>query len=364
MTDIATKTADCSHRCTSPAVEALFEAVAVIGKETPHITMNLLLEWSRTDKVTKLQKKLMAGADRMATKSTLAKIALDAQAETIRLSCRGNQASAWLYAQVRGATKMTSAQFANSLRNRLAMDNPAIKRGMHCACTRKEPIDKRGIHLIKCKLCHSMTVRTHDQIKLVIASLCKAAGEDAKIEQTDLFQQVDPTKKLRADIVLISGSGTTVLDVRHSHPVDIECERGNRVRLPKEREMADRIEREKQLKYEGKCKQAGLAFRVCALETGGKWGGQLSTLVKMLVKKQAKGCDTPFSTLLNYWTQMISVALQKNVANAQLTRLSKLAAINYLEREEDPYGEDIQAYAQWSAGEGHDADVDDEEYGP
>ena len=61
---------------------------------------------------------------------------------------------------------------------------------------------------------------------------------------------------------------------------------------------------------------------------------------------------------------MISVALQKNVANAQLTRLSKLAAINYLEREEDPYGEDIQAYAQWSAGEGHDADVDDEEYGP
>jgi hypothetical protein len=36
-----------------------------------------------------------------------------------------------------------------------------------------------------------MTVRTHDGVKAVIASLGKAAGEDVKIEQTDLFQQIE-----------------------------------------------------------------------------------------------------------------------------------------------------------------------------
>jgi hypothetical protein len=364
MLDIAAKIANSSYTSNSPAVEALFDAVAEIGKDTPHITMSTLLEWSRTDKVAKLQKKLTAGVERARTRAALSEIAKDPIAETIRLSCRGTQASAWLYAQVRGGTKMTSPQFANSLRNRLAMSQPAIRKGMHCACKRKEPIDSRGIHLIKCKLCHSMTVRTHDGVKAVIASLGKAAGEDVKIEQTDLFQQIDPTKNLRADIVLLSGSRTTVLDVRHSHPVDIECERGTSNRPPKEGEMAGKIEHDKQLKYEDKCKQAGMAFRVCALETGGKWGGQLSDLVKMLVKKQARGCDTPFSTLLNYWTQMISVALQKHVSNAQLSRLSKLAAINYLDREQDPFGEEILAHAQWSAGEGRQEGVDTEELEP
>jgi len=61
---------------------------------------------------------------------------------------------------------------------------------------------------------------------------------------------------------------------------------------------------------------------------------------------------------------MISVALQKHVSNAQLTRLSKLAAINYLDREQDPFGEEILAHAQWSAGEGRQEGVDTEELEP
>ena len=124
-------------------------------------------------------------------------------------------------------------------------------------------------------------------------------------------------------------------------------ERGERYTMPIQGEMALRSEKEKNRKFQAKCKLRNFEFIPCIMETQGQWGESLKQFVNQMIKKQSTGCDVPYSSLMSYWTQRLSVAMQTKVSQAQMITANKVHAARLLDETEDGNGFEIQNHVHW-----------------
>ena len=92
--------------------------------------------------------------------------------------------------------------------------------------------------------------------------------------------------------------------------------------------MIRKSESEKILKHGKACSKTNISFYAAVNDSQGAWGDMFKQLFKMLIEKLSKVTQTKITTLNNHWTQRLSVALQKGVARAQLTRLGRIISLN------------------------------------
>ena len=343
MQDISNKETDPTYTSKSKGLEEYFKAVARITTVSPHITISSLR--TTTEKGgAHLQNKLYEGIKRKIVANTKTEIEKDPIAHAVQLSSSGPHASAWLAAKPTGVNKMTSEEYSNAMRNRFYMKHPYIKSGTICLCKRTEEVDEEGIHIQKCNICNSQKILSHDIGTSIIASLAKAAGCVVEIVQTNLF---DDSNEKGDVLVIQAGKPMELLDNRYTNAVNIRREKGDISTKPVKGDMAARSEREKHVKYEAKCKKKGIKFRPIVFETNGQCGQEANQWINQMIKLQSRGCDVPYSSLVSYWYQRFSVALQKNVSRAQMITANKVHAARYLERSEDSYGMEIQEQVEW-----------------
>ena len=352
VNEIEKKKSNIDYISPSNQINQLSESIIRLQKISPHISFDYLL--GLTPKTTiKLQQKLHSNIKNNRTKRVIAEIENSGMIpHAILQSSSGYQASAWLQAQPTGNMKMTNDEFENSIRNRLAMNHPYIKPNTECIDKCKVIHDSRGVHADKCKCCHSQTIATHNTITQCFTSLSKAAQCSATNTCTDLL---DDGKEL--DILIIDGvEQDTGLDIRITNPIDAAIERGTRKHPPIKGELAARSAKEKCTKFQERCKKKDINFIPIILETQGLWGEATKVWFKKMILKQSRACNVPSSSLTIYWTQLISVALQKKVSKAQINTMNRVNAIRHLNKYEDAESYLYDNHQEWERQGSRDVD--------
>jgi hypothetical protein len=328
--EIEKKKLDNSYNSLSSQINQLFECVNRLASVSPHITIEYLQGLSVMAKK-QLQHKLHKNIKNIHTKKVLTAIQNSGKIpHAILLSSSGYQASAWLHAQPTGIMKMANDVFENSIRNRLAMEHPYINIDTMNPFDNKM-IDKRGISAQKTKFCHSQTIITHNTMTQACMSLAKAAQCTATNQCTNLL---DDGKEL--DILVLDGvQQDTGLDIRITNAIDAAIENGERKHDPIRGEMAAKNEHQKNIKFQARCKKKDIDFIPIVFEVNGQWGNGATMWVKKMISKQSRACNVPSSSLTTYWTQLIAVALQKKVSQAQIITMNKINAIRNLNKYEN-----------------------------
>ena len=102
----------------------------------------------------------------------------------------------------------------------------------------------------------------------------RRCGCIATIEPTNLNDDGE-----KVDVLVVQGGRKDIcLDIRITNAVDIKMERGERSTVPIQGEMALRSEKEKNRKFQAKCKLRNFEFIPCIMETQGQWGGEFKTI--------------------------------------------------------------------------------------
>ena len=258
----------------------------------------------------------------------------DSEGAQLVNSGSSKEAGAWLLAIPKTADmSLSSIEFATTLRNRLLVQHPLIQTELKCIYGK--PVDKRGIHLKKCKKQNNLTISTHDSLKSVLHQMCKAAQVPCQVEVANLFRQSDPNDASRMDLMLQLPEGETVaVDVRIAHPIN---HLGSFQQKGQPAHLAEQL---KIFKYGRQCEAQG--FRLCAavFETQGLGGNSFSRLFNALINIM-KG-SIPTSVLRSYWVNKFSVALQKGVTREINTRCALVRAQRDAQREDNPLEEAVR----------------------
>jgi hypothetical protein len=229
---------------------------------------------------------------------------------------------------------MINAHFAAALRNRLIMTHDQIPHNLTCHCHRKTTLDKYGIHLQKCTLRHNLTNDTHDYLKLVHADLIRQCGYTCHVEPAGVYQADNPDNTKRLDLLVICpdlDTGFIGIDHRVTNPITPTIEHsppGPHNISPTHGQQIRKSESEKMLLHNKHCIQQDITFYPAVQDSYGAWGPMFKKLFNKWITKLANITHTSTSVLHNYWSQRISVALQKGIARAQFTRLGYIRSIN------------------------------------
>ena len=331
FTQTLTKRISAPHsKCTSPTIESFITAVKEINKLDPSITTKYLLELPAS-KLATLQKRLSSIFKKNHSNYLTQQYLNNPIASIVRASGSSREASAWLSAPARGNTKIINEHFAMALRNRLIMTHDQIPDNIICACGQHAKVDKLGIHLQKCRMCYNLTNDTHDYVKLEFAELIRATGYVCRVEPSDLYRADDPDNGNKLDLMIICpdlDTGLIGVDHRVTNAIPADIERGTNTHTPTPGHMIRKSESEKVLKHGKACIKTNITFYAAVNDSQGAWGEMFKKLFNMLIDKLSKVTQTKITTLHNHWTQRLSVALQKGVTRAQLTRLGRLISLN------------------------------------
>jgi hypothetical protein len=244
---------------------------------------------------------------------------------TIYSSGRDPLGSAWLHAIPKTeALIMQPEIFRTAARSRLLVDHPYIGCGTICKCGRTLPIDRKGIHLIKCKSKNNLTISTHDNITMETMNFFQATGSKCNKSVQDMYRMVDSKDGRKADfIIYVPGKNAIAVDNRISCSVPKLIEDGkHKTFTPGEVAMEAEIEKEK--KHKLIAKQSGYDFLPLCMESGGHWGLQFATTFNEQIDKYSRESCIPTSILRHYWYARISMAMQRGIANAVIKRAHSL----------------------------------------
>ena len=240
---------------------------------------------------------------------------------TIYSSGRDPLGSAWLHAIPKSeALSMQPEIFRTALRSRLLVDHPYIGDGTVCNCGRNAPIDRKGIHLMKCKSKNNLTISTHDTMTIETMNFFQATGSKCNRSVQDMYRMSDRSDGRKADfLIYVPGKNAIAVDNRVSCSVPKTIEDGKQTKFsPGEVAMEAEIEKEK--KHKLIAKQSGYDFLPLCMETGGHWGLQFANAFNAQIDIYSRESCIPASILRHYWSARLSMSMQRGVANAVIKR--------------------------------------------
>ena len=178
------------------------------------------------------------------------------------------EARAWLDAIPKSeAQTMLPSEFRTAFRNRLLILHPQLL--AHSTCTCGKMVDPYGIHIQKCRLDGNLTNATYN-LAACLAEMIRHCGQSVRVEVSGIFNNVDPSKNQRMDLVVFDPGRPTnsLYDVVVTNPVSQEVLTTNSVDS-----RATRVqERIKERRYKDAASAAGMSLHGLAIEVYGAWG--------------------------------------------------------------------------------------------
>ena len=255
--------------------------------------------------------------------------------EKIYNSMATGPSSAFLSAIPRTKTlEMAPHHFGRAIRKRLFIKEPGIDGTQMCKCSNKV-MDEYGYHAGCCSAFSKERNAKHNTMVDLFAKLFQAASIQVIVEPRHMFRDEDNRDNKRPDIrttnpIEISPITTNkeILD-RTSNPRiaafdftavsaarTIETTYVGRAALPGVE--AKRAETLKFLKYSKACSDTNTNFIPIGFENEGYMGANAEMVIKLCVKRICSRTSAPYSSMIRYWRQRISVTLQSLVAEQEI----------------------------------------------
>jgi hypothetical protein len=145
----------------------------------------------------------------------------------------------------------------------------------------------------------------------------------------------DPTGKITrqtGDIMVCQqGFQKEMLDMRLTHPVNVDVRNGNFV---EKGEANKKASQEKIRKHGEKCARVGVKFQPLCIDTFGSWGDSTIQWFDGVISAAADTKKISFRTVKTYWIRRVGIAVQRGVAQAMIARLVKAKAGQRFQRDE------------------------------
>ena len=217
---------------------------------------------------------------------------------------------------------MTNKQFRTSLRRRLFLKMENSCGGQECSCRPYAPIlDSNGRHLSVCKK-HGYCTRTHDALVQEINGMLRYAGHRTKTEERNLFVNGNPDQKKLSPDISINNYGNTaklLLDItvrstliNHNNGDLVAITNGNIERVGKQ---ALNGANSKNHKYEALSIANGFSFKPFCFETNGFVHEESVNFIKEIAGVCSRVQNIRSDVLFRYFMKILSVTLQKGIAN-------------------------------------------------
>jgi len=148
----------------------------------------------------------------------------------------------------------------------------------------------------------------------------QATGSKCNRAVNDMYRMIDKNNGDKTDFIrYVPGKQSDGADNRISCCVPKDIEDGRR-RAFTPGEVALAAEAEKDKKHKINCTLAGYNFLPLCMESGGHWGPQMAKSFKDQIDTYSQESCIPSSILIHYWSARLSMAMQRGIANAVVTR--------------------------------------------
>ena len=250
----------------------------------------------------------------------------------------GPEAGLWLSTLPKtAAQKMTNKEYQIALCYRLFLEQPLVINGCRCDCKNHPLLDLRGHHLMTGCGKHGYRHATHDGLVTELHQILNYLGIRNRVEETRCFQLAHPDSNRRPDISILPGPFTNtkiVTDIQVTCPVSGA---GEGLQRPEARapsvnvalqtgRMATKAAQHKTGQYEEICRANGLGFKPLIFESTGLMHGTLIDLLNRACQYASDVKKIGKDILFKYVTTLLSVRLQKSLAQALIQRTYRLAS--------------------------------------
>lgn len=311
-------------------IDVLQDAGSFIAKDVPTSLKNLLEMKEKDHKG--LQKRLMQHT-------------IDSRLQSVRNELSQIQPYHWMLVQhLTGGASRESASIFNvvprsyhhmdnndmmgALRRRFLIKDPEIHAGLHCKCG--QSLDPYGWHLQKCSKHSKFQVRTHEEVKDIIARILHTAKLSFSCELCPFKERYDQNYK-RLDLVLSNSraiypntnKGKGLIDVTVVNPVRkvdgwfMDGVTNHEKSATTIARIAITAEDDKRRKYQQLADTHQMEFIPMGFESQGNWGPNTHSVFNALMERIGERnnpdrIDT--HTKSHYWRQLISYTIHKFVS--------------------------------------------------
>ena len=234
---------------------------------------------------------------------------------------KNSVAGKWLESKCNNQQQtLTNEQFRISLRRRLGIKVEGYMVGQQCSCKRAV-LDPLGHHMAGGCGQGMYRIQTHDEQCGMLAQCARHAGFKIRREEKGLFIGEDVDNRERPDITICNPpnihDNKILLDVTVVNTILYE-KNGQK---PSTRYREDQVvevgaktklaETRKNYKY-----KAGYQFIPIVFESSGFVSLKTLELLKMIAKQGENHTNIAQDILYNYYLKLVSIRLQKSLANA------------------------------------------------
>jgi hypothetical protein len=225
---------------------------------------------------------------------------------------------------------MSLQEFQVSLRRRIRI--PFDTEPQKCICNSKTLVDIHGIHLSTGCNVGDGRIKTHNAMRDTIHDLFKSCGFTSKLEEKNLFQDIDNSNGKRPDISIMHLPGSknqkTIIDVTIVAPysLGITNRLSSRKFAQTKFRQAERAHKSKESKYLKISQASNLGFLPLCFEMTGSIYLPTYNIFQKVIAAGAVIKKCSFQYLYQYWMQTLNVTLQKNLANSLIASFNKLSS--------------------------------------
>lgn len=219
--------------------------------------------------------------------------------------------------------KMSSKAYSRAIRYRYQLIVEDLLAGRRCVCTQRPVLDIGGNHLAHGCNVKGCNNRTHDGLKHTMKGIISSGGSWTTLEERNLFAGSDK----RPDITIYNHNGggqRLLLDT--SCTTTMHVNRAGEINLPNNAvnigQAAQAMFTKKNRDYLTLCNDNGFGFLPIVFETNGFMHEAVCKLLQDTSKRASEISSIPAGTLYNYYLKLLSVSLQKGLADSITTKLS------------------------------------------
>ena len=242
--------------------------------------------------------------------------------KAIFTATRSMVASAWLIAiPHRQDLSMLADEFQSALCTRYNLDQPSILQNMRCPCKRNTMIDMKGHHIsVGCAFTGKRT-ETHDNVKVTLYQIIRSAGHNARMEQflsndtadkSDITVPINPFggERLEIDVLV-----TAVTPESGSLSSNKALQRGRAAEVGFRGKIAI---------YGGSPAAHNYQMLPYVVESHGLIHPTSLKLLEVLAHRTESVWRLRAKTIYDFWLKLLSVSLQRSVAQSILFRARTL----------------------------------------
>jgi hypothetical protein len=237
----------------------------------------------------------------------------------------------WLRDVPKKGHGFTNAEFRTALRHRLYLPVFGFVLGSRCTCKKRPGLDREGLHLVSGCNSGNKMADTHNAVAWALETKLKWMGYVTQREERGTFLTGNENDHGRSDISIFNppfGSQNHqkhLLDIRVSSV--LEGVKSGNIKVPRDADVNKKLSQahtaynQKMNIYNQRAHQSGCGFTpIVFMSTGGVHDESRKKILELVKHASGNVVSIPKRTLYMSTMRACSVALQKGVATAILTR--------------------------------------------